>query len=344
LSNASSPIAEHNNKAFALRQKEFLESLVEIFSKEFREHWVPVFAEIFYRETRNSSEEKKTDDMRQMLDALSGWLDELRIRLLRDLARFAQMNQDALCGGVKDWMKRSLDELWNSSVTEEQYREWFASACDDTGDLEIWRAPLWLARALKIPEKDICLEEERPYQEKDGYIICNDEEMLSDCQRLDSEHTDDLIHEVWFLRKLTLSFSAKEDQEIVQLHLSISQGAKIPTGLHDNAEESLAQILARHLPSFSGRVQGAKRKRRKMPHGVSEREAEIRSIIRSGVKGLHYCREMDAAGVKIPLRWLAEGCPGTYVAAYMKGDPWRHRIVTEKWQIQKSMTKNQKDQ
>jgi hypothetical protein len=343
MNKASSPVAESANRAFASRQREFLQSLAEIFADEFRDHWIPVFAETFYRVTRKASEEKKIEDMRQMLAALSGWLAELRIRLLHDLARFSQMNQDALCGGVKTWLKRSCDELWNSVVTEEDYREWFAIASDDTSNLEIWRAPLWLARALKTPEKEIRLEE-RPYQEEGGYIICNSAETLADFERLDDEHTDKLIHQVFFLEKLSLILSVKESQEIVQLHLFISQGAKIPAGLHDNDEESSAQIFSRHLAFFSGGFRRTKGKHRKKTRRLTKREVGIRSIINTGLKGLSYCKELDDYGVKIPEKWLIRGCPLTYEAAYKEGAPWRHSILTEKWQVKKLIAKNQKNQ
>ncbi|HET6143878.1 MAG TPA: hypothetical protein VFE02_10235 [Candidatus Acidoferrales bacterium] len=68
---------------------------------------------------------------------------------------------------------------------------------------------------------------------------------------------------------------------------------------------------------------------------LTEREGKLWSVIKQGVDGLAYCREVDRTGVRPRKKWLAASCPGTYTGAYLLGLPWQKRIQDEKYRVQK---------
>jgi predicted DNA-binding protein (UPF0251 family) len=216
------------------KQREFLDALSSVFSNEFRRTWIPL-AETCYQHLRKVAEEKKKADLLgQALKFRSGWMQDLRIKLLHDLARYIQANQSEFDGNAQRWMQERLTEIWSPAFTEEAYLEWLAAACDDTTNLESWRAPSWLPAALGFPEMKIRFEE-------------------TDGVRLDLESTDELIRRDFkteYLRNLLMGgFSEVEREKIVQLQVFIYQGFKIPPGLHDNQEESLLSVISRQLKS-----------------------------------------------------------------------------------------------
>jgi hypothetical protein len=216
------------------KQREFLDALSSVFSNEFRRTWIPL-AETCYQHLRKVAEEKKKADLLgQALKFRSGWMQDLRIKLLHDLARYIQANQSEFDGNAQRWMQERLTEIWSPAFTEEAYLEWLAAACDDTTNLESWRAPSWLPAALGFSEMKIRFEE-------------------TDGARLDLESTDELIRRDFkteYLRNLLMGgFSEVERDKIVQLQVFIYQGFKIPPGLHDNQEESLLSVISRQLKS-----------------------------------------------------------------------------------------------
>jgi hypothetical protein len=66
---------------------------------------------------------------------------------------------------------------------------------------------------------------------------------------------------------------------------------------------------------------------------LSAREKRIWEVIQRGAKGLHYCRELKSAHLRPPRSWVKDGCPSEYPAAYLEGQPWRHRIQDEKTKV-----------
>jgi hypothetical protein len=326
------------DRAFLARRREFVDSIAEVFHDKLYDRWIPVFAKTFYRFTKKSTEEIKIKAMKQTLAAFSSWTEELRILLVRDLGRFVRMEQSHFLGDAKNWMEMCCKEIWGQGISEESYLEWFAAACDDSDNLEKWRAPLWLAKAFGMAREDVRLEEP---PEQSG------EEEFDECERLDLENTNGLIRSVFEsneLNRLLRVIPVKVDQEIISVHLSISQGANLAPGLHGNDEEPIAQAISRLLTRFPYISQRAKRHPRKKTLTERQHEAVIRAAIKRGYKGRQYCREVDDTGGRISDRWLSRGCPPTYEAAYLKGDPWRRSILTEKSKIKVSMGKSQKSQ
>ncbi len=182
-----------NAKKEALsRQQLFIESISSLFADEFHEFWIPVFAQTCYRISQKAPIDKKANVMEQALGHLSVWIEGLRIRLLRDLARFVQNNQTDFNGNAKHWMERCCNEIWSLVVSEEAYLEWFAAACDNMDDLEAWRAPVWLADTLGICQKSLRLQE-KPEQAEVVVLSRHRTAELDDCDRLNADSTDKLV-------------------------------------------------------------------------------------------------------------------------------------------------------
>lgn len=316
------------------KQREFIDALSSLFSDEFRRVWIPVIAETCYQHIRKVKEKKKADLLGQVLAFRSRWMQDLRIKLLHDLARYIQANQSEFDGNAQRWMQERLTEIWSPAFTEEVYLEWLAAACDDTTNLESWRAPSWLPAALGLSNMKI------RFEETDG----------SYGARLDLESTDELIRQYFrferALNHLMRWFSTLERDEIVQLQVFIYQGAKIPPGLHDNHEESLLSATQRQLISAIRSRKGTKasgRRRRKFSV-YHEREAKIRELIRRNpkVKGLIYCQRLDGEDIETPPIWQAQGCPASYKEAYSaKDNRWKHLIHTEKSRLRPKSKKPQ---
>ena len=321
-------------KALLSKQQEFLESLSFLLYNKFQEQWLPVLAHTCYLATRKATDEQKIEAIRQTLAFMDTWAQDLRTQILRDLARYVQANQSEFEGGIKEWLQKRLTELWSQQCTEEAYCEWFAAACDDTSNLEWWRAPLWLATAVNMSRDKFQLQEES-------------EDYAGD--RLDLESTDELVKREFHRREgfLPLPFLIGLGvTELNELHVAISQGARIPPGLNSNDQESLLsaipQVSTAHAPSQPApKVKG--RRRTKAPV-YEEREKNIREIIKNQphLRGLAYCRQLDSAQIRIPHIWQIQGCPPSYVEAYKKGRPWTHYIHTEKSRLRpKSDEKSQ---
>src|SRR6266478_1323627 len=144
---------------FLAKQREFVDALSSLLSEQFHNTWIPVFAKTCYREIQKVDEEKKAGLLRQVLVARSDWIQDLRIKALHDLARYVQANQSEFDGNAQHWMQECLTEIWSETSTEEVFRDWFAGACDDTDDLESWRAPSWLPAALELSTMKVRLQE-----------------------------------------------------------------------------------------------------------------------------------------------------------------------------------------
>ena len=67
----------------------------------------------------------------------------------------------------------------------------------------------------------------------------------------------------------------------------------------------------------------------KQKKALSIHEEKIVLVAMRGLKGAQYCRELDRAGVHIPVKWLDRGCPSTYAAAF-KNKKWMTKINLEK--------------
>jgi hypothetical protein len=316
------------------KQREFIDALSSLFSDEFRRVWIPVIAETCYQHIRKVEEKKKADLFGQVLAFRSRWMQDLRIKLLHDLALYIQANQSEFDGNAQRWMQERLTEIWSPAFTEEAYLEWLAAACDDTTNLESWRAPSWLPAALGLSNLKI------RFEETDG----------SYGARLDLESTDELIRRDFkteYLHNLLMGgFSEVERDKIVQLQVFIYQGFKIPPGFHDNHEESLLSATQRQLISDIRSTKGTKtsgRRRRKFSV-YHERETKIRELIRRNpkVKGLIYCQHLDFEDIKTPPIWQAQGCPASYKEAYSaKDNRWKHLIHTEKSRLRPKSKKSQ---
>jgi hypothetical protein len=66
---------------------------------------------------------------------------------------------------------------------------------------------------------------------------------------------------------------------------------------------------------------------------LSGRDKRILELIQRGARGLQYCRELKGANLRPPRPWIEDGCPSEYPAAYLEGQPWRHRIQDEKCKV-----------
>jgi hypothetical protein len=60
----------------------------------------------------------------------------------------------------------------------------------------------------------------------------------------------------------------------------------------------------------------------------------IFGAIQSGLKAQKYCATLDERRVQLPIHWIEEGCPSTYVQAYRVAK-WRKRIQDEKSRYRK---------
>ena len=67
---------------------------------------------------------------------------------------------------------------------------------------------------------------------------------------------------------------------------------------------------------------------------LTEREKKISAVILSGSKGMQYCRELDAAGIKPRRTGSWKDGPGTYLGAY-KDKYFRQRVQDEKSKIRR---------
>jgi hypothetical protein len=80
-------------------------------------------------------------------------------------------------------------------------------------------------------------------------------------------------------------------------------------------------------------VQGDKPSKAGRVAQLSAREKRIWEVVQRGAKGLHYCRELKNMHLRPPRSWVKDGCPSEYPAAYLEGQPWRHRIQDEKTKV-----------
>ena len=97
-------------------------------------------------------------------------------------------------------------------------------------------------------------------------------------------------------------------------------------GLRENTEavRELASLIARKADSAPSNV----KKGAKQP---TPRQRRIHALCATGVKGIDYCRALDAARIRPPASWTKPGriCPSKYEAAYQRG--WAKVIQQEKW-------------
>jgi len=109
-------------------------------------------------------------------------------------------------------------------------------------------------------------------------------------------------------------------QRLIRLEYQLSQ-----------AKGEAALKLAQAQPNVTTQTAVPKSdKTNRRPAKNDKRRAVIRSVKDAGYTSIKYAQELDARGVKLSPRWIAEGCPSTYEKAYKAGDPWRKRIQDEK--------------
>lgn len=70
----------------------------------------------------------------------------------------------------------------------------------------------------------------------------------------------------------------------------------------------------------SGKTAQAESRANKHSKPLDDREQKIWEVIRRGVRGMTYCREIDAARVSPPRKGIWRDAPRKYVAAYQSGD------------------------
>jgi hypothetical protein len=80
----------------------------------------------------------------------------------------------------------------------------------------------------------------------------------------------------------------------------------------------------------------SKGKPKKLTPSEQTRLRVIFGAIQANLEGLPYCRELDRKHLPVPAKWIANGCPKTYAAAYNADDRgWRQRIHDEKYRYGK---------
>jgi len=97
-------------------------------------------------------------------------------------------------------------------------------------------------------------------------------------------------------------------------------------------QELLDVQIALARKQLDGKPTSRRPRRKKSPRALA-RAVLIRRAIKTGRTGTAYCALLDKYGLKIPSRWIEDGCPKTHVDAYRKGDPWKHRIDVEKSRV-----------
>jgi len=322
-------------RQFAARQEEFLGHIESLLSDEFHAKWIPALAKTCYERIRHASEQEKTDKMKQTLRFIEEWKTELRIKVLRDLARFVRMNSSLLKGKEGEWMEQKCLAIWTSfaeSITDEHYFQFFAIACDDSDDIDGWRAPLWLAKAMGISKQEVSLEETL---EEQVVAFGHGPQRLAICDRLDSEHTDKLIKKTYSIDRTSEQIANRigclgipERAAIDELCVSLGQGAKIPAGLNPNDEDSTIAALLHE--ALRGKLAGPKmRRKRTKSEAQLEREQIIKDVSRAGFTGPGYCRKLHYHALKPRRSWIEDGCPPTYPEAY-KDPKWARKINKEK--------------
>ncbi len=91
----------------------------------------------------------------------------------------------------------------------------------------------------------------------------------------------------------------------------------------------MAQLQPEPKTAKSGATAG------KQQTQLRPREQTIWDVIQRGLKGLQYCRELEAAGIRPKRVGSWKGSPSTYPAAYQAGEPYRHRVQDEKSKIRR---------
>jgi hypothetical protein len=326
-----------DERQFAARQEEFLGHIESLLADEFHGKWTPALAKACYKRIRHASEQEKTDKMKQALRFIEKWKTDLRIKVLRDLARYLRINGSMLKGNDGEWMEQKCLTIWTSfveSITEEHYFQFFAIACDDSDNLDGWRAPLWLAKAMGISEQEVSLEEtpEEPVVVFEGGL---GPRPLAICARLDSEHTDKLVKRAYSIDRTSAQIENQigclgipERAAIDALCVSLGQGAKIPAGLNPSDEDS--PIAALLHGALSGKLASPKmRRKRTKSEAQQEREQIIKDVSSSDLKGRLYCHKLDIQGLRTRRSWQELGCPATYLEAY-EDRKWARYINVEK--------------
>jgi hypothetical protein len=241
--------------------------------------------------------------------------DQVDLEATTDLRDYLGEYLDSFCSVLPEFVSSFIDNLsrirhdinWIDgqankifSHLDSEYAPWAQFACDGEWAKNRWNAPGWLD---KWPEKlppDVALCAARG-------------------GRLDGART-------------TIVLEAIKNQIITALE-------KAQKGALDNLRVRLAQETetARGAAKATTRIMGRRDQSEQDPRAaLTEREEKILEVIQRGAVGLLYCRELHIQGIR-PLRsGVWEDCPaGTYPAAYMLGDSWRHRIQDEKSKIKR---------
>lgn len=101
----------------------------------------------------------------------------------------------------------------------------------------------------------------------------------------------------------------------------------------DDLREREVRALEGIAKGKAGRDSQRRRRGGKAPTARElDRLKRIRVVVDRGAKGKMYCRELENEGIRPRQRWIDEGCPATYPAAY-KDEKWRARLQDEKYKV-----------
>lgn len=116
-----------------------------------------------------------------------------------------------------------------------------------------------------------------------------------------------------------------ETERIVELSAIFCVGL-----VANGTPESAVSTPPGHPKTADSEARSTRSKRNtKKTRTESRKTAVIFGAIQLRLKGAKYCAALDSRKVRLPDRWLEEGCPDTYAKAYLE-PAWRKRIQDEK--------------
>jgi hypothetical protein len=220
--------------------------------------------------------------------------------------RIARVQTDATASAPAAEVSIGLSQLEakQPSPTRSTVLWFYQSVCDpdvvlDDDRREHWCAPAWCKLSFEV-----WVRAGKP-------------------EHLDVEQTEKLVR--FAETKFAMRLSHVLDQIEHKVAVAIASGRDLSWAASavtspGNAEPSSDQV------SHSA----AGPSRRRVTVAVNKRLAVIFGAIQAKLKGMDYCKKLDAERISIPGRWTDNGCPSTYVGAYQLAAPWRKKIQDEK--------------
>jgi hypothetical protein len=99
-----------------------------------------------------------------------------------------------------------------------------------------------------------------------------------------------------------------------------------------NREEARVQYEKYRDSEELGKLLSSRRNLSLEVHALTGREKKIWEVVQRGSRGMQYCRELHAAGLRPRRRWITRNCPGTYIAAG-RDKYWLGMIQDEKSKV-----------